>query len=708
MLVTITNQGASVPRVELSSLHYLDLDAPHDPGQIHTGGYLGHVLADDTNVVRVVGAGTPASLATPGPLEPGDRITAVNGTLTRTAEEVRKVLASTEPGDVAAITVQRDGKTLDLEATLRQRPLDVIRPEHKDRLDRQSPLGPFSFLMTLREIDEETIPEDEEEIPGVDLRTANWEIVEWDPQAGDWAPVAPGNRSDPDAVSFRHRLVDRKLEVIKTFRLAKLPAGADVDEAALEAIEEDIYPAYHLEMTLDIRNLDPSRERKIAYQLDGPNGLPTEGYWYANKVGRSWSAGLRDVVMGFGGDSPKLVYSGCPSIAKGDVEVAGGEQPLTFAGVDAQYFSVMMMPQRPKGDTTIWFADGGAKPILVGNVDEQWLKLANTSCRLNSIVSALEPAGTEADSLQHSYRIFAGPKKPALLAQPAYHLGELVYYGWFNWLARPMVFILHTFYSLIANFGVAILMLTALVRLCMFPLSKKQAESARKMQEIQPELKKLVEKYKKNMEARMKAQRELFRKHNYNPAAGCLLLFVQLPIFVALYRSLMVDVELRGAPLFSHLIRWCNNLAAPDKFLDWFGFMPAAVTGGHTFLIGLGPYFNILPILTVFLFLWQQKQFMPPPTDDQQAMQQKIMKFMMIFIGFLFFKVASGLCLYFIASSLWGMGERRFLPKHGAHAAATRTEPTPAAKPKARPQPTSGGNGAPIRKRKGKKSRGQR
>ena len=152
------------------------------------------------------------------------------------------------------------------------------------------------------------------------------------------------------------------------------------------------------------------------------------------------------------------------------------------------------------------------------------------------------------------------------------------------------------------------------------------------------------------------------QKHNYNPAGGCLIVFFQLPIFVGLYNSLRVDVELRQAPLISDAIRWCSNLAAPDMLFDWTGFMPAFITQGHGFL-GLGPFFNLLPLLTVVLFLWQQQKMMPPPADEQAAIQQNVMKFMMIFIGLMFFKVPSGLCIYFIASSVWSIGERKFLPK---------------------------------------------
>jgi YidC/Oxa1 family membrane protein insertase len=213
----------------------------------------------------------------------------------------------------------------------------------------------------------------------------------------------------------------------------------------------------------------------------------------------------------------------------------------------------------------------------------------------------------------------------------------------------------------------AIILLTVVVRLCMFPLSLKQTHSAQKMQQLQPEMKKLQEKFKKDPEGRMRAQQELFRKHNVNPLGGCLPMFIQLPIFIGLYRALQIDVELRGAALLSHSVRWCSNLAAPDMLFDWSWFMPEFISRGVGFF-GLGPYFNLLPILTIGLFIAQQKMFMPPPADEQAAMQQKMMNFMMIFMGLLFFKVAAGLCIYFIASSLWGMAERKFLPKTAAAA----------------------------------------
>ena len=191
------------------------------------------------------------------------------------------------------------------------------------------------------------------------------------------------------------------------------------------------------------------------------------------------------------------------------------------------------------------------------------------------------------------------------------------------------------------------------------------------MQELAPEMRQIAEKYKNDMEKRARAQRELFRKYNYNPFSGCWLMFLQLPVFIGLYRSLAVDIELRQAPLIPG-IEWASNLAGPDMLYYWEGLLPpflASETGM------LGPYFNVLPLITMGLFLVHQQLFTPPATDEQTRMQMQMMKFMTVFIGFMFFKVASGLCLYFIASSLWSVAERVFLAQAEKDGDACRQGP---------------------------------
>jgi YidC/Oxa1 family membrane protein insertase len=205
-------------------------------------------------------------------------------------------------------------------------------------------------------------------------------------------------------------------------------------------------------------------------------------------------------------------------------------------------------------------------------------------------------------------------------------------------------------------------MLTVLVRGVMFPISLKQTKNMARIQALKPEMDRINEKYKSDMQKKSQATQELYRKHNINPLGGCLPVFLQLPVFIGLYRALSVDVELRQSPLFGHGIRWCSNLAAPDMLWNWSAIMPDFITRGQG-IFGLGPYLNVLPLITVALFLVTQKMAMPAPTNEQQVMQHKMMKYMTMFMALFFYKVASGLCLYFIASSLWGIGERKLLPK---------------------------------------------
>ena len=387
--------------------------------------------------------------------------------------------------------------------------MQVIRPEGLDQL---------SFLLTMESIDGERIGKGAAELPGLSMRTGNWEVL---PQ------------QDPDEVAFQYELIDRGLVVIKRFRLAKVDP-ADIDNP--------VAPAYHLQFSVEVKNVG-DKPHKVAWRMDGPNGLPLEGAWYAMKISPNMrgGAGMRDVVVGFVANRQRNYGLVSATTIANDADLTSWQdEPLEYLGVDAQYFAVALLPDEADAENY-----ASAIPIRVGDVpaDKSKINRTNVSFRLVSKAETVAPQGP---TLAQSYRIFAGPKKPKLLAQ--YGLGNLVYYGWFGFVAEPMLAVLHFFYSVIPNYGIAIILLTVLVRSMMFPISRRQALNAQKMAELQPEIKKIQEKYKTNMEARSKAQQELFRKHNYNPLAGCLPVFLQLPIFMGLYRSLAVDVELRRRP----------------------------------------------------------------------------------------------------------------------------------------------------------------
>jgi len=655
-LVTLTNQGAGVRRIELSSPRFRDL---HDPS-----GYLGHLelTAADEGGLRIqsLGAGTPAAEAG---LEIGDRIVAFTTdegpVAASSSDEFMAWLGTQKPRQEITLQVApADGAAVDRTIALRRRPLEVIRPEAENVLMRTDTLpagvtSPPSFQFTFEQLGTDKIPASAQEIVGLGLRDSNWEIT----------------AKTENSVTFRKRVPKYQLEIEKTYRLEAIPQ---------DEVQNKDYPGYDLTLNVKVRNLG-EETLPLRYQLDGPNGLPVEGWWYANKIGREWTVGIRDVIARHV-TAEKAVPEqfGAKLIADGEAEVMQGN-PLAYAGVDAQYFSGILLPEKPSLETA-WIDElrsiSLSPPPDTRPIDARY---ANVTCRLVSHEQQLAAGET----MEHTYDIFAGPKRPELLEKYAagestqYDLRDLSYYGWFSPVSKAMLAVLHFFYGIFGNYGIAIILLTVLVRSCLFPISRKQAQSMAKMQELRPEMDKLKEKYKQDMQKQSAAMQELYRKHNINPLAGCLPMFIQLPIFLGLYRALMVDVELRQAPLLSESIRWCSNLASPDMFYDWSSFMPDFITSGEG-IFGLGPYLNILPLITVALFMLQQKMFMPEPANEQAAMQQKIMKYMMLFMGLMFFKVASGLCLYFIASSIWGIAERKMLPKPPtAPELATASGPTP-------------------------------
>jgi YidC/Oxa1 family membrane protein insertase len=159
----------------------------------------------------------------------------------------------------------------------------------------------------------------------------------------------------------------------------------------------------------------------------------------------------------------------------------------------------------------------------------------------------------------------------------------------------------------------------------------------------------------------MTAQQMLMKKAGINQLAGCLPAMIQLPIVIGLYRCVSVDVALRQQPLIPGL-EWCSNLAGPDMFLDWQQWMPQFISGKGPGWFG--PYLNILPLITITLFIIQQKVLMPKATDEQTRTAQQMMMFMTIMMGVLFFRVPAGLCIYFITSSTWSLIERFLIKKY--------------------------------------------
>ena len=288
----------------------------------------------------------------------------------------------------------------------------------------------------------------------------------------------------------------------------------------------------------------------------------------------------------------------------------------------------------------------------------------------------------------HTYRVFAGPK--TIEALKPYGAEDLAGYRKNNWIPfapllatkiiTPLLGVMYDVTKTVAgffggksgNYGVAIILLTLCVRMAMFPLGRKQAMSAKKMQDLQPWLKELQEKYKDDKETLTKETWALYKRHGVNPVGGCLPALIQLPIFVGLWQALNNSVHLRHASFL-----YIENLAAPDMLWRFPTTVPL-----------LGDYLNVLPFVVVALMLVQTKLFSPPATTPEAEAQQKMMKYMMVFMAFMFYKVPSGLGIYFITSSLWQISERLLLPK------VTTTVPSdPRAGEGDKDKPSGGNNG---------------
>jgi YidC/Oxa1 family membrane protein insertase len=226
-----------------------------------------------------------------------------------------------------------------------------------------------------------------------------------------------------------------------------------------------------------------------------------------------------------------------------------------------------------------------------------------------------------------SYRIAAylGPKDRKLLTSVGKGLERGVDYGWFWWLALPFLGILQFCYKFLRSYGLAIVALTLLVKAALFPISFKMFRSMKKMQELQPKLASLKSKFKGDNQGLQQATMAIYKEHNVNPMAGCLPMFVQIPVFFALYKVLYNAIELRGA----------GFLYIPDLSLK-------------------DPYY-ITPILMGVTMLIQQR--MTPSVGD--PMQAKMMMFMPVIMTAMFINFSSGLVLYFLFSNLMSIGEQK-------------------------------------------------
>ena len=269
-------------------------------------------------------------------------------------------------------------------------------------------------------------------------------------------------------------------------------------------------------------------------------------------------------------------------------------------------------------------------------------------------VGAVSPAGNigAGSRAEVSAKLFAGPQTKQDLLAAAPGLEYTVDYGWLTIIAKPLFWLLSKIHGVVGNWGVAIILLTLLIKAAFFRLSAASYRSMAQMRELAPRLQSMKEKFGDDKQKMQQAMMEMYKAEKINPLSGCLPILMQMPVFIALYWMLSAVVELRHAPFFG----WIQDLSAPDTF---FGTIPNSLP----FLGGMP--IGLLPILMGATMIIQTA-LNPAPTDPVQA---KVMKIMPIVFSIFFFFFPAGLVLYWLVNNILSIAQQWYINKM-IHAAA--------------------------------------
>ncbi|EAQ28162.1 putative inner membrane protein translocase component YidC [Erythrobacter sp. NAP1] len=301
-----------------------------------------------------------------------------------------------------------------------------------------------------------------------------------------------------------------------------------------------------------------------------------------------------------------------------------------------------------------------------------WRSLGDQLFRADLIYDAQTvPAG---GSLTRGTQLFAGAKESAILDQyedaGITYFGKAISWGWFEWFEKPLLWLLRTLNGLVGNFGVAIILLTVIIRGLLFPIAQKQFASMAQMKAVQPKMKAIQERYKDDKQTQQQKIMELYKEEKVNPLAGCLPLLIQIPIFFALYKVLYLAIEMRHEPFL-----YMSDLSAPDpaKILNLFGLLPYDVPG----FLGIG----ILAVL-LGVTMWLTFKLNPSAMDP---VQQQIFNLMPWFLMFVMAPFAAGLLIYWVTSNVLTLAQQSYLySRHPQLKAAAEKEKAEMAKKKAR------------------------
>ncbi len=308
-------------------------------------------------------------------------------------------------------------------------------------------------------------------------------------------------------------------------------------------------------------------------------------------------------------------------------EIKAYTGPLDWVGYGDNYFTTTIIPA-----------------IASGPYDLQVRKL-NEAGLTHILLTSLQPHPHPAEAGLEIFRagLYFGPKEIDRLKAVGHNLAKAINFGWFDIIAKPVLTLLKIFYKYTHNYGWSIILVTILIKVAFFPLAQKGARSMKTMQKLQPKLKKLKEKYGDDKAKMQQEMMQLYRTYKVNPMSGCLPMFLQIPVFFALYKVLLQAIELRHAPF----MLWINDLSAPDRLM---------IPGVDI------PYIGGIPVLTLLMgvSMYFQQKLSPSSLDPTQA---KMMQFLPVIFTFMFINFPSGLVLYWLLNNLFSIAQQVYVNK---------------------------------------------
>ena len=536
------------------------------------------------------------------------------GTTTQTASDGAEASVSTElwtpiqesPND-AKINVQTDNYNIVFNEKLAIAKLWELNqfPDRSDDTDRSLNLIPDTALncLALRFGNSQL---------QTDSLSASWEA--------DRSKITVVNGQGAERLTFR-TVIGEKLQVTKQFTF--IPGTYFVDLAVT------------FQNVSDGPMLMGGNEPINGYELQWGRGINADLLPHEKKSGKRGRRGS--------GKEGAKVYVG-----EGNPEHRLKEEQalatVLWAGLDSQYFSAIMIPDPQIAATYKLIEEPHA------NAGDNVTVIAPTEA-----VALVVPSFylTSQQKTSHAFRIYVGPKDDKILKnieapnapETLIHLSKVIDFGFFSFLVWGMLWLFKGFQGIFGNYGLSIILLTALVKVVTYPFTRKAHTSMKKMQGLQPQLVEMKEKYRDDPQKLNRATMRLYKENGVNPLGGCVPWLPQIPLFFALFALLGGAVELRGAPF----LLWIDDLSAPDTLFKLPFTIPLIVTQIDAI--------RLLPIING-LTTWLQQKFVGNMTPTTDSTQMKLMQFMPLIFIFIFYNWASGFVLYWLCNNVFTIAQQ--------------------------------------------------